>query len=285
MQIYDCEPTLTDRKVIEFCKHGFIALEGVISDEVNKQTLESLNARPPEFSEPIDLLTTDWFVDGVLLNREVTGAVRSLLGANFGMPIQIANHRGECPAPDAVGWHCDGYSRHTIEVNHLMIFYLPQECTVEMGPSELVPGSHFLLATSHLVHHYGNIAGTHKATGTAGTVFLMNHAIWHRRSRPTATSGVRHMLKYYFWRQTPPVRDWIIEEDFDPGAPILAFQSTHPNSYRRNMQDCHDAAEQYMWLCGHHEEFKPLAAGAWPVAHQGIDKQYGIPPSLQRVDS
>ena len=45
-----------------------------------------------------------WFVDAVLLCPEVVGAVRSLLGPGFGLPILISNHRGQCPAPPQA-WH------------------------------------------------------------------------------------------------------------------------------------------------------------------------------------
>ena len=42
-QIYDCEPTLTDQQVIEFCQKGFIILEGVVSDEVNRRVSDFLD--------------------------------------------------------------------------------------------------------------------------------------------------------------------------------------------------------------------------------------------------
>ena len=32
---YDCEPTLNDQEVFEFCRKGYLVLEGVVEDEVN----------------------------------------------------------------------------------------------------------------------------------------------------------------------------------------------------------------------------------------------------------
>ena len=37
---YDCEPTMTDTQVLDFCKKGFLMLEAVVPDEVNKKTCD-----------------------------------------------------------------------------------------------------------------------------------------------------------------------------------------------------------------------------------------------------
>ena len=36
---YDCDPTLNDSEVLEFCKNGFLLLENVVPDDVNEKTL------------------------------------------------------------------------------------------------------------------------------------------------------------------------------------------------------------------------------------------------------
>ena len=41
MATYECPPTLTDTQVLEFCKKGFLMLEGVVPDEINQRTLSS----------------------------------------------------------------------------------------------------------------------------------------------------------------------------------------------------------------------------------------------------
>ena len=53
-EIYDCEPTLTDQQVIEFCKNGFMMLEAVVPDEVNRRTTEFVNRNPE--NEPIEIM-------------------------------------------------------------------------------------------------------------------------------------------------------------------------------------------------------------------------------------
>ena len=48
--------------------------------------------------DPVELFAEPWFVTNVLLNPAVAGAVRSLLGPEFGLPVLLSNHRVETPA-------------------------------------------------------------------------------------------------------------------------------------------------------------------------------------------
>ena len=140
----DCEPTLTDTQVLEFCKNGFVMLEGVVPDEINRRTFEFI-----ETHGHAGLLQEEWFVEEVLLNAQAGGAVRSLLGRNFALPKGMANHRMECPAPNQ-SWHRDGGSRYAPELNHLQVFYYPQDAPVEMGAHGSGAGFPFFLLLAEL---------------------------------------------------------------------------------------------------------------------------------------
>lgn len=85
---YDCAPTLTDNQVLEFCQQGFLMLEGVVPDEVNRRTFAYLEENT--YYEPAEILKEDWFVNNVIGNPQAAGAVRSLLGKNFGLPIMMS---------------------------------------------------------------------------------------------------------------------------------------------------------------------------------------------------
>ena len=194
MRTYDCEPTLNDSDVLEFCKKGFLMLEGVVPEEINRKTLEYLET--DSSAEPSAMLTEDWFVDNVILNPQAAGAVRSLLGKSFGLPILASNHRVRCPMP-AQEWHYDGGSKYGPELDYLQVFYYPEACPPEMGPTELLPGSHFLSTLRTYMSHYGSIRGSHLSAAPAGSIFITVYSIWHRRSASSA-SGVRNNLKYNF---------------------------------------------------------------------------------------
>ena len=113
------------------------------------------------------------------------------------------------------------------------------------------------------------------------------YPIWHRRYRATATDVTRYLFKYNYNRTSAPQRDWIVEDDFDPGRHTDDFSHLKAGGMymRRNFLDSYDAAHMYMWLCGHEDEFRYVGGTAWPApaprdtlpAH--IDN-YAVPPSL-----
>ena len=131
MRQYDCEPTLNDTEVLEFCKNGFMMFEGVVSDEINRRTNDYLDEH--DGMEPTDILDEDWFMDGVIKHPAVAGALRSLLGKDFGLPNLVSNHRIQCPQP-AQEWHYDGGDIFGPQLNYIQVFYYPQDCPRELGP-------------------------------------------------------------------------------------------------------------------------------------------------------
>ena len=44
---FDCEPTLTDSQVLQFCREGHLLLKGVVSDEINQRTCDWLDGEIP----------------------------------------------------------------------------------------------------------------------------------------------------------------------------------------------------------------------------------------------
>lgn len=270
MKTCDCKPTLTDSQVLTFCKNGFLMLEGVVSDEINQRTSEFVEAHGP-----VPLLQEDWFVEHVLCNPQAAGAVRSLLGRNFALPIGMANHRVECPT-QAQHWHRDGGSRRGPELNLLQVFYYPQDTPLELGPTEVLPGSHFLFALQSWMGHYGRIRGAVRLAAPAGSIFLTVYSIWHRRSISTG-QGLRNMLKYCYWRTVPPKRDWLIEPDFDFGHDHSPSYRLDGPSFRQQFQDWYDVAEMFYWLCGMAHDFRTVLGGeGWPPGYPILWKPDGF---------
>ena len=149
---FDCEPTLTDSQVLQFCRDGYLQLQGVVPDEINQRTYDYLNGDLPinpsfvpdgmthsdlerirETHEPSSILLEDWYINHVLLNRKLAGVLRSLLGKNVGLPVLASNHRVECPMP-VQEWHHDADHIFGPEINFLEVFYFPQDTPLEMGP-------------------------------------------------------------------------------------------------------------------------------------------------------
>ena len=276
MKTYSYRPGLKDTQVLEFCKQGFLVLEGVVPDEINRRTVEFLDRYPSH--EPTEILLEDWFVDNVILNPQAAGAVRSLLGQNFGLPIIMSNHRVNCPSP-AQNWHRDGNSKYGPALNYLQVFYYPEDCSLDLGPTEVLPGSHFLFSLSKNMGHYGGIRGAHRAAAPAGSIFFTVYSIWHRRSAASG-KGLRNLLKYNYWRTESPHRDWIREPDFDIAT---ANYKLGDPTFREQFRDCNDAAEMFCWLLGKSESFALAGGQGWPLnRHVGkyMDRPYGVPESL-----
>jgi len=276
VETYDCDPTLSDTEVLDFCKNGFIMLEAAVPDEINRRATEYADANP--LLEPHQLLEEDWFIDNVILNKHGVGAVRSLLGKDLGLPRRVANHRAECPAP-AQDWHNDSGSKYGPELHHLQVFYYPEGCVREMGPTEILPGSHFIFSPSSRMGHYGRIRGSYHAVCPPGSILITKYSVWHRKSESTGT-GIRNNLKYNYWRTAPPTRDWVTEPGFDFATANYGFEGAV--TYRRPSRESRDAAEMFFWLSGIHEKYAWIGGQDWPMpgSRTPADRPYGVPAGI-----
>jgi len=286
---FDCAPTLTDSAVLEFCREGHLLLKGVVPDHINQRTCAWLDGDIPanpsyipdgltaadldriRFThEPSSIFLEDWFVEYVLLNPQLAGAMRSLLGPNVGLPVLASHHRVECPE-EAQGWHQDADHIYGPELRFLEVFYFPQDTPVELGPTELVPGSH--IQPGRRDRQEGGVF----CDGPAGTIGIHHQSIMHRRGKSTA-AGLRRMLKYNYWRTAAPQRDWIVEEDFDGQS---AYYGGHGTARYY--------AHMFYWLCGKGDQFRIIGGQAWPwrSANQigpsyGFDAEEGYQPNWRR---
>ena len=273
MATYECPPTLTDTQVLEFCKKGFLMLDGVVPDEINQRSLEYLTAHPD--GEPSQILREDWFFKNVIVQPQVAGAVRSLLGPNFGLPNLMSNHRVQCPM-GAQQWHRDGGWIQGPMLNHLQVFYYPQECKLESGPTELLPGSHHIYTKTRFMSHFGELRGTYYAAAPAGSVFLTVYSIWHRRSASTG-SGLRNLLKFNYWRTVAPKPSWIEDPGFDPRTADYTMERPH---VRDQFVDAFDNARMFFWLKGEIDNFHLMGGQGWPIPGKFLEGQYGYPGGI-----
>ena len=223
-----------------------------------------------------------WFLDNVIKNPAAAGAVRSLLGKNFGLPLKVSSHRAICPGP-AQEWHIDGGSKFGPALDYLQVFYYPQDCPRDMGPTEALAGSHHFYTTQIHMGQYGRISGSKHLVAPAGSIFLTVYRIWHRRSDSTGT-GIRNNLKYNYWRTVSPERDWIIEPDFDIAAANYSLRPNYP-TYAGDDPDARvrwGSAEMFCWLWGKSDQFYVKGGQGWPTDYPGYDNYnpYGVPRGL-----
>lgn len=276
MQTHDCEPTLTDTQVLEFCKNGYHMIEAAVPPEINERVVAAMDEQWDRGGRQMHSFTEqDWFVESVLCNPAAAGAARSLLGANFALPNWATWFREASPVA-ANQWHIDGGSMFDGQLNTLKWFYYPTACPEKMGPTEFVPGSHHVTNQVRFMAHYDSIRGTWKSTAPAGSIYFTAYATWHRRAHATAT-GMRHMLTATYHRTAPPTRDWIREPDFDFSRAGYGGPSSQFVEQFRG--DC-KTAEMFLWLCGRHESYRNLGGQSWPLPGNRNQLPYGFPEEL-----
>ena len=256
VKTYDCLPSLNDHQVLDWCRTGYAMLEAVVPEDVNARVMEYCDEHGggpghAPVAEP-------WYVESVTLNPALTGIVRSLLGRDFAYVQFAASHRSVGPQAGQ-RWHRDGGAVHGPQVDCLQVFYLPQDTTIEMGPTEVLPGSHHLFQLNQYMAHYGRISGAITAVAPAGSIFVTHYAIWHRRS-PSTSSKVRNLLKFWCLRTVPPERDWIASNGFELDS---TFQAAPGNTFGREMHLVkNEAAEMFYWLSGRHDDYASVVPSA-----------------------
>jgi hypothetical protein len=260
-------PTLSDGEVLEFCKTGILQLEAVIPESTNEWIAEFVDRevdRDPLVTAQNDLLAEERFMAEVVLNPEVAGVTRSLLGERFHLPDWLVNHRLAGPIT-ARPWHIDAGSKFERNLQLLQIFYYPKDATPEMGPTLFLPGSHLIPIAREELEHFGHLAGQLMTTAPAGSVFFTAYSIWHRQPRKRA-DGVRNLLKWDCWRTVPPQRDWILEEDFDFARADYAFENEYFADSTRRWQSVPRVAELFLWVCGREADFHHQGGASWPYS-------------------
>ena len=155
-------------------------------------------------------------IGGILDDTQVRGALTSILGEDY-----IVHAHRHChfrpPHTDAQRMHKDSWARRHHRTRWAMAFYYPQDTTVDMGPTGVVPGS-----------QYFNDAPDSEAevalAGEAGTVVIVHYDLWHR-GMANVTDRKRYMLKFLFARMDEPepakesTQDRIVSNGFEPTDP------------------------------------------------------------------
>jgi hypothetical protein len=238
--------TMTDRDVARFVCQGYVLLEAVIPDAVNRAIREFIHSG----QEGRQNMFANGLVEQVTLNSDCLGVVRSLLGEGFEVPANYHVHR---EGASTLCWHSDGISDRRSQLHHLQNYYFPQDVTGEMGPTVILPGSHLRRVNRDALAHYGKIRGAKLLTVPAGTVVFTHYSLWHAR-QPHQGGPPRAMVKYAYRRTTPPRRDWITDRDevtddrpfmSDRQPYVYEFESYRERFIRRQL---------FNWLCGQGDE-------------------------------
>jgi hypothetical protein len=168
----------------------------------------------------------DVFTSGV-----VHGALVSLLGEDYSINNHRHMHHSSINSEQSMHKDEQRWPAEHHRLRSVIIFYVPGGCSLEMGPTAIIPQGHLL---SRDCGDWAELAGEIKESGTAttlaptlreikltapkgvGTAVLLHHSMFHRgTARLVDETGepiddhVRPMFKFIFTRcREPTAPDW-----------------------------------------------------------------------------
>ena len=230
---------MTDDDVMDFVAIGYVVLEGIVDNVYNRTFATASKGRADTLAQTPD------FIREVLLHPQGAGIVRSLLGENFLVPTGAHHHLFTEPFVGQT-WHSDGLSGRGHDITEVQCYYYPNDVVQEDGATIILPGSHCRAVDREAIAHYGDIAGQVSLTVPAGTIVVTRYGIWHRAG-PKLNHTPRSMIKYSYFRQAPPKRDWLIDSD---QIPLYKNRPSFPytgavESYRESVR----RIRTWHWLC------------------------------------
>jgi hypothetical protein len=204
---------LTDDDVISFIIRGYHILAPDFPAGFNEATYADIAAVLDRLGEnPGDaILDKVPRLHQVWGHPLVRGALISLLGADYRMNAHRHCHVSP-PGMPSQSWHQDGVNLRHHQIRVVLGFYYPQDVTPELGPTVILPGTHFRNAPTELMATYGNFKDQMLLTCKAGTVAILHYDIWHAGTRNEGTT-TRYGCKFLFSRASEPAApSW----DHDP---------------------------------------------------------------------
>lgn len=195
---------LSSEQMASFAARGFLKMEAVVPEEINRQFLEEVGSVPedgtPEsfyghlFTEgnvPVVAAGTplsETYREGSAIHQlinlpQVAGAIQSLVGSqptfdHHFLHVTFPPRFYKGNAPRAQHTHQDSTidPRSAFDVQ---IMYFPHEVTPEMGGTRFVPGTHLRVVSEASISRYQNIVGQQHIVCPAGTLLFMHMGIWH----------------------------------------------------------------------------------------------------------
>ncbi len=240
---------LTDEQVQQFIVNGYVIVEADGATDLHERIRTTIeNVYETEGNIGNNILPRIPEIGRVFEHPNVAGALTSLLGPGY---ILNPHRHGHLNPPGSGGqkWHKDCYVfDHNIRhprFDWILAFYYPQNTTMEMGPSGILPQTQF--------QRFISDPDADKTTeeslsvcGPAGTVALIHFDSWHRATKNTSERN-RYMLKFQFARTS------------EPGEPSWDHRSS---VWSPGIEDPHPAVSRdvWQWLCGN-QGSKPSANG------------------------
>ena len=227
---------LNDAQMRHFIVNGFVTVTTELPAQFHDAVYEkTVSVFDKEGNPGNNLLPRIPEIQQVFDDPNVSGALTSLLGPDYYMQPHRHPHYNP-PGSKGQGMHQDGGKRWSHHTRRLLVFYYPQDTPIELGPTGVVPMSHYFSTSEG-----SGVSPEQPITGEAGTVAFANYDLWHR-AMPNSSEKKRYMMKFLYARMSEPQEStWANKEtDWANGT------SVGPAEYQemfRHLWDWHRAVE------------------------------------------
>ena len=217
---------LTDDQMRHFIVNGYV----IVNTDLPASFHDFIYGRTEEVFEKEgnpgnNLLPRIPEVQTVFDDKWVIGGLISVLGEDYYMQPHRHPHFNR-PKSEGQRMHQDGGRRWSHHTRRLLVFYYPQDTPLELGPTGIVPGSHYYNTPDG-----ATVSDELPVCGKAGTVAIVNYDLWHR-GMPNRTDKNRYMMKFLFARMSEPESpswnnekaEWDQRESIGNGAHQKMFQ-------------------------------------------------------------
>lgn len=206
---------LTDAQMRHFVVNGYVIVTTALPAQFHEAIYqETMTVFDKEGNPGNNLVPRIPEIQKVLDDPNVKGALTSLLGADYYMQPHRHPHYNP-PGSQGQNMHQDGGKRWSHHTRRLLVFYYPQDTPLELGPTGVVPMSHY-----YSTREGSGVAPEQPIVGKAGTVAFANYDLWHR-AMPNSSEKRRYMMKFLYTRMSEPQEPtWANEEtDWANGTP------------------------------------------------------------------
>ena len=202
---------LTDEQMREFIRNGYVAVKTGHPREFHQDIWNQTEALFEEDGNPgNNLMARIPAIREILDDPAVDGALAGVLGNNYFVhPHRHCHYRP--PHSEGQQIHRDSFTRRRHRTRWLLAMYYPQDTTVEMGPTGVLPGTHYynwLVGPIGLNMRLDTTEGEVPVVVEAGTVLMVHYDLWHR-GMGNSTDKKRYMMKFMFARiEEPQAPSW-----------------------------------------------------------------------------
>ena len=189
---------LSDAQMRHFIVNGYVTVTTALPAQFHEAIYEkTVSVFDKEGNPGNNLLPRIPEIQKILDDPNVSGALTSLLGADYYMQPHRHPHYNP-PGSQGQRLHQDGGKRWSHHTRRLLVFYYPQDTPLALGPTGVVPMSHY-----YSTREGSEISSEQPIVGKAGTVAFANYDLWHR-AMPNRSKKRRYMMKFLYARMSEP---------------------------------------------------------------------------------